>query len=1301
MGKSSGGGSPSGTQTVISDIAQPQKGFITRGLGRAEDIAQQPYIPFEGQLFEPPTPDELRGFEQLRTDVGTFRPRLQAAEALSATSAAPITSEKIQAGLSPFQDLLTRRATDEALRRSQLQRQSDQARAAQSGGYDRAREHILEAERRRNLETQLSDIDLVGSQTAFDRASALAESNRRAQLAAGQGLTSIAGTGQQLGLTGADALIRQGQLIRRDLEKPRQFGYQQFLEERGPSQFMSPFGREGWFGSYAHGAPFGTTQTSQQFSAPPSGFGQAAGLGLGLASIYGQNPQGWNAAFSQHGGLVSLAKGGPVKKYGLGDLVDPREHLEKGTPVAAWFNEALGLPSYHVRPKEHLAALQGKEQPPESERAGAGLIYEHDYGKEPPRGISYAAKGGPVKSYQTGAENTATLEELIELARSAGLPIEQWASAFQHNPEGFRERLKVMLGITPGYPSVQVDETITEGPPEWAWPPHRGRDAQAGVTGYEGDSSMRHLGPRGMDKGDWPVDPRTRYGPPTEIIERALGKQPVQTDFPELDPRLGSSLSALGEKMAANERQQARTWQEGKSMQSLGGLEDALSEILGQKKAAIGASERERFDRAARRPEVQPIQTAQRDRVPPSDQAALFEAMAMQPRSSAPGFDQIITDRTVAPQSVNDKLDESLGERRGKESTKKQSYEARRDESRGEDPLAAMVPHRTRVESPAEKEMQILRQRARQNAAIERAGQGAGFDPANRFSLQEATPNQPIIEGEYLDRKVHMGPLLTDYKEDQQRKYDDAMEMANRAVTVDDVPEDKVVSVEEMLGFGPSPHPSSPKSAPKRTKDWVNPDIPLPSRPKPKSTERSVLKKAIGKLSKTKKNDLFMALTQSDSRVLNRAMANLPIEIQEAVEAGKINKKDIQWAKGGLASIKNYQIGQLVESDDEDILGTEEVPLAKAAERQGPAYTKDLAGYDVPDLVALQDEIERTRWGGPDRPMGKGVLGWFEMVKEHAGDLIAGAGTTVEEGFVTSLNDIAKGDYDLTKGSELVSQMIRRRLKEQRAWEEGGGREVKRGDFTTIEGARKMSPVPPEGVVTREFKPERGERYKYYEQEDGRRTRGRETGGENVYQMGYRTTQETPRIKGAEVIAEEVAKPEFVPSQDAPGEGGTRIEETKGGNWMDLLKGLNPEMRAIAAQLLQSREGEELAAVGKGLTAAGKTRAAATSAGLQERRVAAEEARAKLAQLTFDTAIERDPRYNEALIDAQEALAVYRRGATLGDAIAAILKDPLARIDEDYKAMVKQLTERLAALGSDSSPVAPPPTKEDLAEALR
>ena len=39
--------------------------------------------------------------------------------------------------------------------------------------------------------------------------------------------------------------------------------------------------------------------------------------------------------------------------------------------------------------------------------------------------------------------------------------------------------------------------------------------------------------------------------------------------------------------------------------------------------------------------------------------------------------------KSVKKQTANDKLDESLGERRGKESTKTQSYKSRRDESRG------------------------------------------------------------------------------------------------------------------------------------------------------------------------------------------------------------------------------------------------------------------------------------------------------------------------------------------------------------------------------------------------------------------------------------------------------------------------------------------------------------------------------------------------------------------------------------------------------------------------------------------
>ena len=40
--------------------------------------------------------------------------------------------------------------------------------------------------------------------------------------------------------------------------------------------------------------------------------------------------------------------------------------------------------------------------------------------------------------------------------------------------------------------------------------------------------------------------------------------------------------------------------------------------------------------------------------------------------------------KSAKKQTANDRLDESLGERDGKESTKSQSFKDRRDESRGE-----------------------------------------------------------------------------------------------------------------------------------------------------------------------------------------------------------------------------------------------------------------------------------------------------------------------------------------------------------------------------------------------------------------------------------------------------------------------------------------------------------------------------------------------------------------------------------------------------------------------------------------
>lgn len=65
------------------------------------------------------------------------------------------------------------------------------------------------------------------------------------------------------------------------------------------------------------------------------------------------------------------------------------------------------------------------------------------------------AKGGRVKRYAKGG---LTLDEMIELANRSGLNVESMANVYQHNPEGFRDRLEVMLGMTKGYPGLPFEE---------------------------------------------------------------------------------------------------------------------------------------------------------------------------------------------------------------------------------------------------------------------------------------------------------------------------------------------------------------------------------------------------------------------------------------------------------------------------------------------------------------------------------------------------------------------------------------------------------------------------------------------------------------------------------------------------------------------------------------------------------------------------------------------------------------------------------------------------------------------------
>ena len=92
----------------------------------------------------------------------------------------------IESYMSPYQQLVVDREKEEARRQSKIMEQQLGLQAAGAGSLGGYREAIMQAERQRNLEDQLGDIQAAGSQQAFQQAQQAFEADRAARLQAGQ-----------------------------------------------------------------------------------------------------------------------------------------------------------------------------------------------------------------------------------------------------------------------------------------------------------------------------------------------------------------------------------------------------------------------------------------------------------------------------------------------------------------------------------------------------------------------------------------------------------------------------------------------------------------------------------------------------------------------------------------------------------------------------------------------------------------------------------------------------------------------------------------------------------------------------------------------------------------------------------------------------------------------------------------------------------------------------------------------------------------------------------------------------------
>ena len=314
------------TNTINQYVAPSQTQGASSIVGNlaGRSAASGYYSPLQAERFQLGSP------QQVRTDSFT----------------APGVS---QAYMSPYMQNVVNSQQREASRQSQIQRNQNQAQAVQQGAFGGSRQGIVEAERQRNLATQLGDIQGQGLQSAYQQGQGQFNAEQNAYLQAqqaNQGANLNVATqnlqaqqqaqaaqeasrqfGANLGLQGYGQSLQAAQTL-------AQLGQQQYQQDMGTMQAMASMGAQeqaqqqaiinqemqnygtaqqyplmqlGVMSNMLRGLPM-QSSTSNMYQAQPSAISQlagAAGTGLGLVQQY-------NTAFpgKKEGGVVKMAAGG-------------------------------------------------------------------------------------------------------------------------------------------------------------------------------------------------------------------------------------------------------------------------------------------------------------------------------------------------------------------------------------------------------------------------------------------------------------------------------------------------------------------------------------------------------------------------------------------------------------------------------------------------------------------------------------------------------------------------------------------------------------------------------------------------------------------------------------------------------------------------------------------------------------------------------------------------------------------------------------------------------------------------------
>jgi hypothetical protein len=211
------GGEAPAAQTVTNKTELPAwlEDVTKENLALAQNVADRPYVPYEGTRIAGFTPEQEQAFGIIQQGVGRTAPAFEAAQAAAGGSAF-YQPERVQAGsfltgniagyMNPYTENIENRAIDASGRALEQARNQIAANAAQARAFGGSRQGVAEGVAAAESARNIGDLSARLRSDAFNQAAALQSADYARALQAAQANQAAGLQGAATNISGATAL---------------------------------------------------------------------------------------------------------------------------------------------------------------------------------------------------------------------------------------------------------------------------------------------------------------------------------------------------------------------------------------------------------------------------------------------------------------------------------------------------------------------------------------------------------------------------------------------------------------------------------------------------------------------------------------------------------------------------------------------------------------------------------------------------------------------------------------------------------------------------------------------------------------------------------------------------------------------------------------------------------------------------------------------------------------------------------------------------------------------------------------